>query len=52
MADVAVNRGDLETADTEARRVVDLTEEFRQAASVGVPCAGFWRARAGLRTRD
>ena len=31
MADVAVRRGDLETANAEARRVVDLTEQFRHA---------------------
>jgi tetratricopeptide (TPR) repeat protein len=31
VADVAVRRGDLETADAEARRVVDLTEQFRHA---------------------
>ena len=31
MADVAARRGDLETADAEARRVVDLTEQFRHA---------------------
>ena len=32
LADVAARLGDLETADTEARRVVDLTEAFREAA--------------------
>ena len=32
LADTAVKRGDLETADTEARRVVELAEGFGQAA--------------------
>jgi CHAT domain-containing protein len=32
LADVAARRGDLEAADAEARRVVELTEAFRQAA--------------------
>jgi CHAT domain-containing protein len=32
LADVTSRRGDLETAEAEARRVVDLTEEFRHAA--------------------
>ncbi|MGH9328976.1 MAG: CHAT domain-containing protein, partial [Vicinamibacterales bacterium] len=32
LADVAARRGDLETADTEARRVVELAEEFGKAA--------------------
>jgi CHAT domain-containing protein len=32
LADVAARRGDLETADREARRVVELTETFREAA--------------------
>lgn len=32
LADVAARRGDLETADREARRVVELTEAFREAA--------------------
>ena len=31
LADVALRQGDLETADAEARRVVDLTEAFRHA---------------------
>jgi CHAT domain-containing protein/tetratricopeptide (TPR) repeat protein len=32
LADIAARRGDLETADTEARRVVELAEGFREAA--------------------
>src|SRR5262249_16285173 len=32
LADVAVHRGDPEPADAEARRVVELTEEFGRAA--------------------
>ncbi len=32
LADVAARRGDLETADAEARRVVEITESFREAA--------------------
>lgn len=32
LADLAAERGDLETADAEARRVVELTETFRAAA--------------------
>jgi CHAT domain-containing protein len=32
LADLAARRGDLETADTEARRVVEITETFREAA--------------------
>ncbi len=32
LADLAARRGDLETADAEARRVVELTEAFREAA--------------------
>ncbi len=33
LADVAARQGDLETADTESRRVVELTEAFREAAA-------------------
>lgn len=32
LAEVAAQRGDLESADAEARRVVELTETFREAA--------------------
>ena len=42
LADVAVRRGDLARAEVEARRVVDLTETFRQAVvSVESRSVGF-----------
>ena len=42
LADVAAARGDLETAEAEAQRVVELTEKFRQAvASLEARSLGF-----------
>ena len=45
--------GRLESADAEARRVVELTETFREAAvSLDLALAWLRRPRACLRARD